>query len=485
MTMKKKVLTTLSVVLVLGMAAMGILAYLTSTDDDVNVMTLGNVQIEQNEYQRVQNDDGTYPTDTIDGQTSYVLEAFDQAKPLLPATESTNHGAGPWDPNATVRMTQVGSYGGMDVFTSKNAQDKFVTVTNTGKSDAYVRTLVAIEVGSTDGSLIGSSYHQNWTQNSVGTVAINGNNYNVYEYVYAGASDNSRHVNGVLPAGDTSYPNLAQVYLQSIATNEDMEAIDGNGNGMLDILVLSQAVQAEGFDNAAAALTAGFGEANAANVADWFGDVKAETKAADAEAMELGLELGGIINMTSDVAKTEADNTSLSFVNDGKNVEINGNGNEMKAGSTGDYAGIARNGAETVYNDVEIVSAGGGVAAASGSEVTFNSGSVYVDSNSTSGRYIFYATGEGSVININGGTFSWDKNDNQKRAYIYAEAGTTVNVAGGEFGKASTRSGYTAGILGSGTVVITGGTFGFDPSAWVADGYEAVKADGKWTVSAK
>jgi len=40
-----------------------------------------------------------------------------------------------------------------------------------------------------------------------------------------------------------------------------------------DILVLSQAVQTEGFTNAVEALNAGFGEANETNVAAWFGGI--------------------------------------------------------------------------------------------------------------------------------------------------------------------------------------------------------------------
>ena len=115
----------------------------------------------------------------------------------------------------------------------------------------------------------------------------------------------------------------------------------------------------------------------------------------------------------------------------------------------------------------------------------FNSGSVYVDSSSTSGRYVIYTDGAGSEIVINDGTFSWNTAKNNKRAYIYAAADTTVIVNGGNFGPASTRSGYTTGILGEGTVIIKGGTFGFDPSAWVAEGYEAVKDGSTWTVSAK
>lgn len=86
MTMKKKILTTLSVVLILGLAALGILAYLTDTDQDVNVMTLGNVQIDQ-------------------------IENFEQGSAL--------------DPSVTVT--------------------KEVTVKNVGESAAYVRTWLAFE----------------------------------------------------------------------------------------------------------------------------------------------------------------------------------------------------------------------------------------------------------------------------------------------------------------------------------------------------
>ncbi|MBR5005138.1 MAG: hypothetical protein IKY14_06745, partial [Erysipelotrichaceae bacterium] len=61
-------------------------------------------------------------------------------------------------------------------------------------------------------------------------------------------------------------------YLKSIATNEDVEKLDGNKNGTLDIIVLSQAIQAEGFASAVAAFDAGFpiGDNNI-NLASWLG----------------------------------------------------------------------------------------------------------------------------------------------------------------------------------------------------------------------
>lgn len=188
------------------------------------------------------------------------------------------------------------------------------------------------------------------------------------------------------------------------------------------------------------------------------------------------------------VVNDKTQNTPVNFVRNEGVLTVNGEGTDpiLKTGTSADY-GLITSGenAETVVNDVDIVSGGGGIAAAGGAKVTFNSGSLAVNSASTSGRYLFYAEGAGSVITINDGDFSFSKTLNQKRAYIYAGAGTTVYVNGGTFGTASTRSGYTAGILGDGNIIITGGTFGFDPSNWVADGYEAVKSGTTWTVSAK
>ena len=177
----------------------------------------------------------------------------------------------------------------------------------------------------------------------------------------------------------------------------------------------------------------------------------------------------------------ENDENSIDFFNSNATLK----GGKIKAGDANDYAVNSKSGSKVTVEKVEITSNGGGIGATAGSSVTFNSGSVYVDSPSTSGRYIFFAEGAGATITINGGNFSWDSADNQKRAYIYASEGTTVYVNGGTFGKASTRSGYTAGILGSGTVSITGGTFGFNPSTWVATGYKATENNGTWTVTAE
>jgi len=292
--MKKALLVSLSFVLVAAMAVGMTVAYLQDEDSAVNVMTLGNVHIKQHEYERVVDANGNYTTDTIDGVTSYVLKDFTQGKDLLPSALVTNGPGWDWD-STIVRMTQVDSYGGMQVFkAASNAQDKFVTVENTGLTDAYVRTLVAIEIGSTDGSLIGTSYHGTWDQTEIGKITIDGNNYMLTEYVYEGGQLNDgswRHENGILPAGDTSYPNLSQVYISAAATNEDMVKLDGNGNGTLDILVVSQAIQTAGFADAETALNAGFGDITTTSH-PWTTGVNIPVTVSSADDMYAALDAG-------------------------------------------------------------------------------------------------------------------------------------------------------------------------------------------------
>ena len=189
------------------------------------------------------------------------------------------------------------------------------------------------------------------------------------------------------------------------------------------------------------------------------------------------LAMGGVFNATGPI---EMEGEQLRAQAD---AILNFNGNKVVAGSAADYGIVAYGeGVDLVINDADIDSKGDGVAAANGANVVFNGDKLAVNSGSTSGRYLFYLDGAGSTITINEGEFSFSSTLNQKRAYIYAGAGTTAYVKGGTFGKASTRSGYTAGILGEGTVIITGGTFGFDPSAWVAPGYKAIKDGSKYVV---
>lgn len=253
MKLNRKWLLLVALVLSVAMATTGTLAYLKDEDADVNTMVLGNVKITQNEQEW--NDDET------------ALEEFTQDKPLLPYV-------GKLDWEYTTAQDGDDAY---RRFTMNNVVDKYVTVTNTGNSDAYIRTIIAVEMGDCTeaefGELIGVSLNAkngsefqfpgawDWEDSFVATLE-DGNNYFIMTAV---------HENAVKP-GETTIPSLLQVYLNKTADNEDVEKLDGNGNGKYDILVLSQAVQAAGFEEmgAAAALDEAFEESNATNVAGWF-----------------------------------------------------------------------------------------------------------------------------------------------------------------------------------------------------------------------
>ena len=184
----------------------------------------------------------------------------------------------------------------------------------------------------------------------------------------------------------------------------------------------------------------------------------------------------GEVNLDGNIAVQ----TNYIVIGDKSDIVLNMNNAPLTSGTANDYGLIVRGNAKAEINNANLTSNGGGIGVNDGANVEF-SGDVAVNTTNTSGRYNFYVAGN-STLTIKEGNFSFSKRDN-KRAYIYVAAGSTVYVEGGNFGKPSTRSGYSAGIMGDGDVIITGGTFEFDPSNWVADGYQAVKNGSKWYVT--
>ena len=145
-----------------------------------------------------------------------------------------------------------------------------------------------------------------------------------------------------------------------------------------------------------------------------------------------------------------------------------------------------------------------GIAAACGAEVSVDNGT-YIGQNAV------FAYDSGSEITITGGTFtgsekaiSIDNNTSdfkwQGASTVYVSGGTftgtlylnaegndnansTLYISGGSF---SAEAGKLFNVNGSKShIVITGGTFSEDPSAYVASGYQAVQSGDTWTVTAK
>lgn len=255
--MKKFATMVTSVALIGAMVAGGSLAYLSDTDSAVNVMELGSVNIEQIEQER-----------NAEGK----LVDFTQGKPLLPYVGELG-----W------KNTDVDN-GAYRSFTMNNVVDKYVSVKNTGKSDAYVRTIIALEmgeyttvedfkykvVGTATNAADGAEFDfpGTWVWGTETVAQIDGQNYMIMEAVHQ----------DVVKKGETTIPSLLQVYMNKACNNAEVKKVDGNVNGTYDILVLSQAVQANGFEavGAAEALNEAFGK-TAEKAAEWFGGMTVVT----------------------------------------------------------------------------------------------------------------------------------------------------------------------------------------------------------------
>ena len=249
--MKKKIVA-LCLCVALAVVAVGgaTLAYFTDTDEATNTFTAGGVKIELIEQQV--NEDGT------------ELEDFEQDQVLMPIVGSAQ--------------------GAKDQFgqpVAENYIDKIVTIENTGKSDAYVRAYYAIpsplddgyetfnaglnvlhfNFGNANGA---STYGNQWNWKHDGKwnyfeTTIDGIAYNVYYADYYQA----------LPAGETTEQFVSGVYLDANVDMNEQGQYTIIRNGVASVIegfdgsakcpVYAVAVQAEGFDDAAAAVDAAFG----------------------------------------------------------------------------------------------------------------------------------------------------------------------------------------------------------------------------------
>lgn len=231
-------------------------AYLTDTDDDTNVFTVGNVEIEQNELDRTGvgfKDQKIYPIVNDYKEDGYHM--------------------------------------------GKNYVDKIITVTNTGSEDAYVRTYIAFPAALDDGPTTFDAsvnvLHWNGASASDENSAADQNMQNAWYWTgsleegedWPGVWDGYvTEINGIrynvyvathkeiLESGKTTAPSLLGVYLDKTVDYDNKEEkyfyskkgvktyIDFDLSKEITVLAVSEAVQEAGFDNALAALNEAFGE---------------------------------------------------------------------------------------------------------------------------------------------------------------------------------------------------------------------------------
>ena len=225
--MKKKLtLVVTCIVLVAAMVIGGTLAYFTDTKNATNTFTVGNVKIDLIEEER-------------DGNGG--KQNFTQDKKLYPIVGSAQ-----------------GEKDALGMPTAKNYVDKMVTIKNTGSEKAYIRAYFAIPSALDDGY---EGVEWIWTHGSKWNyfeTTIDGIKYNVYYADYYQAVD----------AGATTEQLVQGVYLDKTfdikdgkcyAFGKEVTLDDGWNWNSVSCPVFAIACQAEGFDNATAAMEAAFG----------------------------------------------------------------------------------------------------------------------------------------------------------------------------------------------------------------------------------
>lgn len=385
MKLKKVLLGATAVALTAAVSIGATLAYLTDSDEDVNVMTLGNVYIDQIEQERV---------DDKNGQNQLV--DFEQNQPMLPAVYPGD--SIPWA--SEDEWVVPGDEAWRVVEDNTNVIDKFVTVKNTGESDAYVRTIFAFEY---DYDLLHAVMNDEqtpgdavWTWDwDIGQIELNGVKYILAEAVYTGK---------VAP-GATTIPSLKQIYLDKIATNEDCAKFGDT----YDILVFSQAVQADGFDSvitgAAAALDEAFGDIAIDNN-PWIN--KESSYAPASKGVIPALAEGGKVTLSSDVTVTDEAAASKNVIN--KDTVLNFGGNTVTldipgaTSATANWVGVNVDGGNVVFEGAD-----GGVTCANNGElyavVVRNGANLTINGGEYIGGTTAVSVTEG-ILTINGGYFA-------------------------------------------------------------------------------
>jgi hypothetical protein len=152
---------------------------------------------------------------------------------------------------------------------------------------------------------------------------------------------------------------------------------------------------------------------------------------------------------------------------------------------------------EVEINNINLLAERGGLNV-QGGKLIMNSGLVqfkgYYDNDAKkwNNGYAVYAVGKDTEVVINGGDFRFTGANGRQRI-LCAQDGAKIIVNGGTFGKGASGvsstwlweyDSNTANDIPAGDIIIYGGSFEFDPSEFVAVGYQAVKGtDGWWTVS--
>ena len=363
----------------------------------------------------------------------------------------------------------------------KNVIDKFVFVENTGKTDAYFRTIIAFECpNGFDYSLIHFNINNNskFQWGDIGYANINENRYYLKVATYK----------EVLATGETSIPSLLQVYLDPKTTNQDMDLFGDT----FDILVKTQATQSIQDISSGNVLDEVFG--NLVEDLPWDGEIIPCTIENETQLRDF-LKSGGSCSLVNDITITKDLGNGwnvLPTIKNSTKLNLNGhtitndtttssNFNMLFAGSSSGNLTIVGDGKIEYTNNKKSNNSSAPIYATASSNITIENGTYISDGSKYN---IAVWAQDNSIVTINGGTF---KNTNEVSDLIYAVGKATIYINGGYFESASAAKDDTLNIMGESTdarIIISGGTFvNDDPSIEsgddenkiiIADGYKVI-----------
>lgn len=249
--MKKKLTALCLCVALLAVAVVGAsLAYFTDTKSATNTFTVGNVKIDliESRYHRQgsgSSGDTSIPAPT---QTASGMDYVANGSTIFTDEEIKA--------DAAKYSDYIGERG-KNMVPGKNIA-KSPYVINTGANDAYIRIRVMIPAD-LDTAVLNSSMYTSSAMDKeftmaidqTGTVVRDGVKYNVYTFT---------RIDPLAP-GEMTYWNVwGTIHMDTTVTSAQSEKLFGeNGpypNGVFPVLVEADAIQAEGFANAAAAWAA-------------------------------------------------------------------------------------------------------------------------------------------------------------------------------------------------------------------------------------
>ena len=232
--MKKKILVgAIAVVIIATIAVSGTLAWFIDDDNATNVFTIGSVEIEQIEQQRVIDANGNF-TDQ--------LEDFVNDKMMIPVIENDT------------------------AVSDVNFQDKIVKVKNVGKNGAFVQTFVAIPASLDNAQIlhIDKTANNGWKEAELVATGVEEKQiagegdstllYNVYKFVYktelAKGAQTDAAINGIYiderADMDVTYDDAGNITSAKFKIGSTV-VNDFDATGKLNVYVASQAIQAQGF----------------------------------------------------------------------------------------------------------------------------------------------------------------------------------------------------------------------------------------------